>query len=159
MEADSRTQEELFHMLDALLRSGIQLVIAADRSPRALSTLDTRLRSRFEGGLVVEIASSRPASEPRETGDEAAVEAAAGNAEDVAVEAAVPETSATEVAAPAAVPEQRPDRIPSAPAPSSQPAGGVPATSDTKVDSWYFNGEKIAWSWLALNDRVIEEVG
>jgi chromosomal replication initiator protein len=159
MEADSRTQEELFHMLDALLRSGIQLVIAADRSPRALSTLDARLRSRFEGGLVVEIASSRSASEPGETGDEAAVEAPAGDGEDVAAGAAVQETSASATASPAAVPEQRPDRIPATSAPSARSAGGVPGTSDAKVDTWYFNGEKIAWSWLALNDRVIEEVG
>ena len=50
-----RTQEELFHVFNALYAEGKQLVIASDRPPRELSGLEERLRSRFEGGLVVQM--------------------------------------------------------------------------------------------------------
>jgi chromosomal replication initiation ATPase DnaA len=50
-----RTQEELFHVFNALYGEGKQLVFASDRPPRALEGLEDRLRSRFEGGLVVEM--------------------------------------------------------------------------------------------------------
>ena len=50
-----RTQEELFHLFNALFSEGKQLVFASDRPPRQLDGLEARLRSRFEGGLVVEM--------------------------------------------------------------------------------------------------------
>lgn len=50
-----RTQEELFHVFNALYADGKQLVIASDRPPRELTGLEERLRSRFEGGLVVQM--------------------------------------------------------------------------------------------------------
>ena len=52
-----RTQEELFHVFNALYAEGKQLVLASDRPPRELSGLEDRLRSRFEGGLVVNMQS------------------------------------------------------------------------------------------------------
>jgi chromosomal replication initiator protein len=50
-----RTQEELFHVFNSLYGEGKQLVFASDRPPRQLDGLEERLRSRFEGGLVVEM--------------------------------------------------------------------------------------------------------
>ena len=50
-----RTQEELFHVFNSLYSEGKQLVFASDRPPRQLDGLMDRLRSRFEGGLVVEM--------------------------------------------------------------------------------------------------------
>jgi chromosomal replication initiator protein len=50
-----RTQEEIFHVFNALYGEGKQLVFASDRPPRQLDGLEDRLRSRFEGGLVVEM--------------------------------------------------------------------------------------------------------
>ena len=50
-----RTQEELFHVFNTLHAAGKQLVFASDRQPRQLDGLEDRLRSRFEGGLVVEM--------------------------------------------------------------------------------------------------------
>jgi chromosomal replication initiator protein len=50
-----RTQEELFHVFNTLYGEGKQLVFISDRPPRQLDGLEDRLRSRFEGGLVVEM--------------------------------------------------------------------------------------------------------
>ena len=50
-----RTQEELFHLFNGLYSLGRQMVFSADRAPAAMEGLDERLRSRFSGGLVVEI--------------------------------------------------------------------------------------------------------
>jgi chromosomal replication initiation ATPase DnaA len=50
-----RTQEELFHVFNALHADGKQIVFTSDRAPRDLQGLEDRLRSRFEGGLLVEV--------------------------------------------------------------------------------------------------------
>ena len=50
-----RTQEEVFHLFNALYANGRQIVLTSDCPPEALVGLDDRLRSRFEGGLVVQI--------------------------------------------------------------------------------------------------------
>ena len=51
----ARTEEEFFHTFNALYESGRQLVLTCDRLPRALTSIEQRLRERFEAGLVAEI--------------------------------------------------------------------------------------------------------
>lgn len=48
-------QEEFFHTFNAVLREGGQVILTSDRSPAEISRLEDRLRSRFEGGLLVDI--------------------------------------------------------------------------------------------------------
>jgi chromosomal replication initiator protein len=101
LPGQERLHEELFYLLDALLRSEVQIVVAAGRAPRDLAGLDARLRSRFEGGLVLDVA----------------------------------------------------------PPPAPEPVRAPERKTEPEVDRWYFNPEKIAWSALALEDRLIEELG
>jgi len=48
-------QEEFFHTFNAVLLGGGQVILTSDRSPAEISRLEDRLRSRFEGGLMVDI--------------------------------------------------------------------------------------------------------
>jgi chromosomal replication initiation ATPase DnaA len=162
-----RTQEELFHVFNALYAEGKQIVFTSDRAPRDLEGLEERLRSRFEGGLVVSIQqpdralrerlyarflspldprpdaellaylAERPAASVREIIGTVHRLAAAADLAGVAVTL---ELAHAELDGAGAAP---------APAPGFATAG---------VDPFFFDDEKVVWDWPEVGGRVIEEL-
>ena len=55
MNGKEAMQEEFFHTFNALLEKGSKIIVSADRSPNKLSRIQERIKSRFSGGLVVDI--------------------------------------------------------------------------------------------------------
>ena len=55
MNGKEAMQEEFFHTFNALLDKGSQVILSADRAPNKLSRIQERIKSRFAGGLVVDI--------------------------------------------------------------------------------------------------------
>lgn len=58
-----KTQQEFFHIFNALYQINKQIIISSDRPPKSIQTLEDRLRSRFEGGMITDI--SHPNTETR----------------------------------------------------------------------------------------------
>jgi len=58
-----KTQEEFFHIFNTLYQLEKQIILSSDRPPKAIATLEDRLRSRFEGGMIADV--TRPDLETR----------------------------------------------------------------------------------------------
>ena len=58
-----KTQEEIFHLFNSLYENNKQIIFSSDKAPKYIPQLEERLRSRFEGGMIVDI--SKPDYESR----------------------------------------------------------------------------------------------
>ncbi len=54
-KAKTQTQEEFFHTFNELFAENKQIVLASDRPPKEIATLEERLRTRFEGGMIADV--------------------------------------------------------------------------------------------------------
>ncbi len=50
-----KTQEEFFHIFESLYHLGKQIILSSDRAPKSIPTIEDRLRSRFEGGMMADV--------------------------------------------------------------------------------------------------------
>ena len=127
-----RTQDELFHLFNLLHGAGKQIVLTAGVPPALLTDLAPRLRSRFDGGLVIEIGR-------------------VPHAERVARYTPVPDGA--EAAAPTIdawfeenVEEARSNGLPAA-----------ALAADERVDSFFLDPEKVIAEWPSIDGRIVEE--
>lgn len=63
LSGKEKTQNEFFHIFNALYQLNKQIVLSSDRPPKAIATIEDRLRSRFEGGMIADV--GRPDLETR----------------------------------------------------------------------------------------------
>jgi chromosomal replication initiator protein len=134
LDDKERTQEELFHLFNALQQSGRQIVFTSDRPLARLTGLQSRLRSRLGGGLVVEMGiASGIDRQGRHTPVPPGAEAAAPTIDTVFEETL------------SAMPDNAADF-------------SVLSESRHSLDSFFFDAEKIVAEWPDIDGRVIEEL-
>jgi chromosomal replication initiator protein len=114
-----RAQDEFFHLFEALKRRGARMMLLSDRVPSAIGGIDDRLRSRFEGGLVLELESGTP-------GSDLILEDQMITLGDSLM---LPEFPSSEPAEPALPPAQSTQAAPPPPAPAPAPPQAAPASS------------------------------
>jgi chromosomal replication initiator protein DnaA len=166
-DGTERTQEELFHIFNAVYDQGKQIVLAGDRPPKELSKLAERLRSRFEGGLVVEL--QPPDRLLREKLYARHLESAGArpHPELIGYLADAPATDVPSVTAMA-------ERLVAAAAAASRPLTltfarqeieGVPRATPPAIlavaragDPLFISDEKILWEWQDVAGRAIEDL-
>jgi chromosomal replication initiation ATPase DnaA len=128
-----RAQDEFFHLFEALRRRGARMLFVADRPPSEIEEIDDRLRSRFEGGLVLELTS--------------------GKAESFALLEADLDGAAEAIYVPALDPargeggavERKPKPVP------------IEGTSDTP-GAWFPRPENVVVHWPRIEGLLIEEL-
>jgi hypothetical protein len=132
-----RAQEELFHLFEALYRDGRQLVFAAAPAPQELDIPD-RLRSRLEGGLVVELDPGEPLRPGAGSGSE-------------------PAPSGAEEGSSGREPDPGRAELPPAAAEEGMRGGGEgPERPQRASPRW--SAEKVLWSWPYPADWIEESL-
>jgi hypothetical protein len=132
-----RAQDEFFHLFEALKRRGARVLLVGDRPPNRIEQIDDRLRSRFEGGLVLEV---EAVGLPEGSASVELVE--------VLLEEAEPEGEPGwgEIARGAA------EVVEGAP----EVAAGHPAQGNGT--HWRPSRENVVWAWPRMEIRLVEEL-
>src|SRR5690606_38768943 len=148
-----RAQDELFHLFEALHRTGAQLAFGASRPPQELEGLEERLRTRLESGLVVEL--------PAATGEDAGlhVEAAAASAvaEGAGAEGATMSAGDGVGAGEAAEARGQGDEAGATAAGARAEDSEAGAVVPAGPDPWFLNREKVLWDWPYIEERLVED--
>ncbi len=166
-----RTQEELFHLFNMLHDRGAQIVITSDRAPRELRGLADRLRSRFEGGLVVALQApdrglrerlvQRWLVEAGHTAEAALVsylaDREAASARELAGVITRLAAAADLLAVPLDLPLARRELEGVTRVAAATPRAGVPL-GDGMQDAFFLDHEKVVWDWPDIGDRLLEEL-
>jgi chromosomal replication initiation ATPase DnaA len=130
-----RAQDEFFHLFEALKRRGARMMLVADRAPASVESIDDRLRSRFEGGLVLELTTGK-------TVDLELVERAAVKAEEGIF---VPDLESE--------PEEGGEDTR-----TMQPVPVAPPEQQSKGGAWFPGPENVVIHWPRIDELLIEEL-
>jgi hypothetical protein len=166
LSGTERAQDEFFHLFEALKRRGSRVFLTADRPPGEIKGIDERLRSRFEGGLVLEVdVKGLPAAAGAITLVEPGKAApAAPGAEDI--------WAGTPSGSPADAARAAGGQTRAAPAGPAIPPieelrgerGGMVLNKEQAVGAhadaaraWTPSHEKVVWNWPVLDDRLVED--
>ena len=162
-----RTQDELFHVFNSLHAEGKQLVFTSDRAPAELEGLEERLRSRFEGGLLVEIQPpdralrerlyarflSQVEPQPEEGVLSFLAERPAASVREIMGTVNRLVAAADLAGVPLTVDLARAELDGA----GSSPAH-APVSSGAAVDVFFLDDEKLVWDWPDVGGRAIEEL-
>jgi len=149
-----RAQEEFFHLFEALRRRDARIFLASDRLPSEMEQLDDRLRSRFEGGLVVELGDDPLpddlVTERRPEPEDEPVLATGSLDDEVVVPAdEMDDLAALKELAGVGRARRRTDR--------SREPEGPPEDEDGDDKPWTPSRERVVWDWPSVDDRVVED--
>jgi chromosomal replication initiator protein len=163
-----RTQEEFFVLFNTLVAEGKQVVLTSDRTPAEIPDLEARLRSRFEGGLVVQI--QPPDRQLRERLFARYLEHAGRTAPPDLLNA-LAEPTVQSVREIIGVVNRLGAVADASGAPLSAqmvraelgmptPLAGVPAVQQSRGtrDASFLDAEKVVWEWPDVTARLIEEL-
>jgi hypothetical protein len=157
-----RAQDEFFHLFEALKRRGARVLLLSDRLPGRIKGIDDRLRSRFEGGLVLELSEGTPGSDLILEDERISIEGAAligvpfldeASDEHAVAEAGLP-TGATGA-------DTRPDSQTAPAATTTIPApapAAARAAAARKGGAWFPSRENAVIHWPRIVDLLIEEL-
>jgi chromosomal replication initiator protein len=129
-----RAQDEFFHLFEALKRRGARMMFVADRAPSKVESIDDRLRSRFEGGLALELTAGDAA-------DLELVEQATAAAEEGIF---VPDLESEDSSGP----ETR----------TMEPVPAALSEAPSKGGAWFPGPENVVIHWPRIEELLIEEL-
>jgi chromosomal replication initiation ATPase DnaA len=156
LSGTERVQDEVVHLLDAVRRRKGRIMVSADRPPAELGTMDDRLRTRLEGGLVLEVPVPAADLRPELLEPDPSADLSARSAEEIAAQdrewirsfATLGATKEGEIL-PAGPTEEGLETV---------IAGATVRTGATPPQGvWAPTAENVILDWSNLADRIIEE--